>query len=933
MLPEEPSRLSPHQNERADSRARVPAGAKQSGGESFATSISVDLLSESVSRLDEGILITGDDVDWPQPTILFANDAMCRLTGYAAEELVGETPQRLHGEFVERATIERITAELHAGLAALARLVILRKDQTLVVVELFVSPLFDSQGRRTNFLAIFRDLTHEKQSEEAIRASETRYRMAIELTGLLPWTTNQDGEVVEDSPIWRKFTGLSFAEFQGMGWSKAIHPDDVGATLNSWRKAIVEQTPFETEFRLRRFDGTYRTFMCRAVPLIEQGGRVQKWFGTNTDITERRQGEARIAADLDAMTRLHQLGTLSAGDGNLSAVLEGIVETAIALAKSDFGDIQLLDPATGRLRIVAQCGFPQWWLDFWNEVPEGTGACGAALQGGQPVIVEDVEQSPIFVGTEALETMRRVNVRAVISTPLISRKGKLLGIFSTHFRVPHQPAELDLLLFDLLARQAADIIERQTTEMELRHAYERQKKVLAVETVGVMFWDLITSRMTDANQTFLNMMGYSREDLESGELTWQKLTPPEYVEASLAEIRKFAATGRVGPYEKEYFRKDGSRKLLLFAGSALGENQCVEFCIDISDRKRAEQIAHDREERLAAVINTTSDAIITIDHHGNIVSANPATERLFGYGTAELVGRNVRILMPNPYCDEHDSYIKSYLETGKARIIGIGREVIGKRKDGSTFPIDLNVSEIPHLRLFTGIIRDISERKNLQRDVLGIAEDEQRRIGQDLHDGVQQELAGIGLLAQTLLSNLQRELDRHSNPSVEQCCQLTQKILAGLTRTHQDVRTISRGLIPIQLGSSGLMDALRELALRTDGLKQIKCAFKCDRPVNINDSTTATHLFRIAQEAVTNSMRHSQAQHILIELQETDEGNFLLKVADDGIGFDSLAAADGLGLRSMRYRAGLIGAHLMITPGDSGGTLVTCKVYRESTTK
>jgi PAS domain S-box-containing protein len=137
--------------------------------------------------------------------------------------------------------------------------------------------------------------------------------------------------------------------------------------------------------------------------------------------------------------------------------------------------------------------------------------------------------------------------------------------------------------------QGQDITERKQAEEALRESHARLEKVLEVETAGVMFWDLTTGRMTDANDTFLKMMGYSRREVDAGELTWQKLTPPEYVEASLAEIRKFQATGRVGPYEKEYLRKDGTRQWLLFAGSSLGGNACVEFCVDVADRKQAEE--------------------------------------------------------------------------------------------------------------------------------------------------------------------------------------------------------------------------------------------------------------------------------------------------------------------------------------------------------
>jgi len=345
------------------------------------------------------------------------------------------------------------------------------------------------------------------------------------------------------------------------------------------------------------------------------------------------------------------------------------------------------------------------------------------------------------------------------------------------------------------------------------------------------------------------------------------------------------------------------------------ETQCAE------DAMRA------GEAQLRAILSTASDAIITIDQRGIIVSANPATERIFGYGPNELVGQNVSILMPTPYCHEHGQYLTRYLATREAKIIGIGREVMGMRKDGSIFPIDLAVSEVGQLGLFTGIIRDISDRKNLQSDILSIADDEQHRIGQDLHDSVQQELAGVGMLAQTLLSTMNRDASSIPASVAEPLKELVCKILAGLTRAHQEIRDISKGLVSTRLDSTGFMDSLRELAARTDTLKNVHCAFKCEDPIVISDSSTATHLYRIAQEAVTNALKHANPEHILIELG-ADDGHLVLQVADDGCGFDPEKTKAQMGLKTMQYRAGLIGGKLSITPVENGGTLLTCKVFR-----
>src|SRR5262249_20072072 len=156
-------------------------------------------------------------------------------------------------------------------------------------------------------------------------------------------------------------------------------------------------------------------------------------------------------------------------------------------------------------------------------------------------------------------------------------------------------------------------------------------------------------------------------------------------------------------------------------------------------------------------------------------------------------------------------------------------------------------------RFFTAILRDISRRKQLEREILEIAALEQQRIGQELHDGVGQELTGLSLMAGALL---RRQQEGSANE-----VSLTTRLVQGLSRVHDQVRALSRGLVPVQLDSEGLRAALEDLASRTSEESGVPCSFDCPAPVPVGDAVTATHLFRIAQEAVSNALRHAKPAH------------------------------------------------------------------------
>ncbi len=225
-------------------------------------------------------------------------------------------------------------------------------------------------------------------------------------------------------------------------------------------------------------------------------------------------------------------------------------------------------------------------------------------------------------------------------------------------------------------------------------------------------------------------------------------------------------------------------------------------------------------------------------------------------------------------------------------------------------------------RNYTGFIRDITERKRLEKEILEISEREQRRIGQDLHDGLCQHLAGIEMLGQVLAQKLAAQPKEISGRAVE----ITKALRDAIGQT----RLLARGLSPVTLETDGLMSALAELALNTTKMFRVNCSFHSTDSVQFPDNVAATHLFRIVQEAISNAIKHGQARNISIQLAEA-ANQVHLQVSDDGMGFSKkLSPTPGMGLRIMQSRTGMVGGTILIEQPAEGGTVVKLTAPKHS---
>jgi PAS domain S-box-containing protein len=341
-------------------------------------------------------------------------------------------------------------------------------------------------------------------------------------------------------------------------------------------------------------------------------------------------------------------------------------------------------------------------------------------------------------------------------------------------------------------------------------------------------------------------------------------------------------------------RKDGSSFPMDLAISEfrLGANRYFTGIVrDITERKRAEDELRLAGERMRSVVNHVVDGIITIDERGGIESFNPAAEKLFGFARAEVVGRNVKMLMPEPYHAEHDAYISNYLRSGVPKIIGIGREVVGQRKDGSTFPMELAVSEF-HIgvrRYFTGIVRDITERKRLEQQL--------RERVQQLAEADRQKNEFLAMLSHELrnpLAPMRNALSLMKYAAADERAvvdarELMERQLHQLVRLVDDLLDVSRiirGKVELRKERADLAGVIAS-AIETarpviDAFGHELAVLLPDQPLEVEGDVV--RLAQVVSNLLTNAARYS-GKGGRINLDAWHEGGeALISVRDYGVG-------------------------------------------------
>jgi PAS domain S-box-containing protein len=509
------------------------------------------------------------------------------------------------------------------------------------------------------------------------------------------------------------------------------------------------------------------------------------------------------------------------------------------------------------------------------------------------------------------------------------------GTFESIANVNHPdaiaPADAENLLIELASVFLANSHTNQSAEIQVQDNSEERlpnvdaiHRALVEQIPAVVFMANLDRGIGEAyvSPQIQASLGFSQEEWLEDPIRWYQQIHPDdkqrwSVEAAQmilsgtplrSAYRVLSRDGRTVWFHceaKMHRRKDGRPWFIHGVG------------FDITELKRTEEALQQERNVVSAILHTVGALVAVLDLQGRIVRFNRTCEMTSGYAFSEVKGKYfwelcvipeeakrfqtiVEELREDPNAKEYET--SWVTRDGARRLIAWSTTVLPEGESGPAYIIA------------TGI--DITERKRLEKAILEISAEEQRRIGQDLHDGLGQHLTGIAFMSKVQ----EQRLAEKGLPEATEAHRIVTLVNEAINKT----RELAHGLAPVFADSQGLMSALGRWAAEVEDLFKVPCQFRCDAPVLVHDTSMSTHLYRIAQEAVNNAIKHGRPGKILITLF-IENGHGRLVIHDDGRGIPEVQEnLPGMGLQVMNYRARMIGGSLNVYPARSGGTVVQC---------
>ncbi len=431
---------------------------------------------------------------------------------------------------------------------------------------------------------------------------------------------DRQGIVLEANEPFAARFGKSLTDCIGKNAFDLLPPD-----VAAFRRKKVEEV-LRTAKRLsfegdmegdRLLPGRKIIHMC---PLFGSDGEVNRLVVFSQDITEFKRKEESLRAvqealdaDLQAMTRLHEISGLFVREGNVEVVFDKVIDAARAITGAEMGSIRLVDSESGLLKIAAQKGFFPPLQECCHDSTDGSCLCDSVLQLREQVMVEDISVCPLILGRKELEAHLADGVLSFQLTPLVSRSRKLLGILTTYFRTPNHTEDRVLKLLNLIAIQITDIIERAEKERALQHSEEQRRLAQEAAKSGMWTWDVQTKSNTWSDELWA-LYGLDPNECSPSFDAWRKTLHPDDRERVVRQVEEVACNGGDLNVEWRVRHHDGSEHWLMSRGRLIRNAKgmpvkMLGIVIDITERKRAEKQLFDSNERYSSLFINTLNGI------------------------------------------------------------------------------------------------------------------------------------------------------------------------------------------------------------------------------------------------------------------------------------------------------------------------------------
>jgi len=515
----------------------------------------------------------------------------------------------------------------------------------------------------------------------------------------------------------------------------------------------------------------------------------------------------------------------------------------------------------------------------------------------------------------------------LLVVPVLSTEDRFYGYLGLEFAEGLSEArQEEARLLEVLGGLLATYFDRRATEAARRESEERWR--LLVEQLPEPILLVARDTLVYLNPAGQRLLGAEADTDLAGRSLLDFFSADQYDEVA-RQLRRLEEGETVPPFECSLIRFDGEERIVEITAARVvfhGHPVVQLILRDLTERRRA-------EERYRAFVSTITEGIFRIElrqpvavttlpelqvehlyQHGYLAECNAVMARWLGAERPEEVAGRPLLSLRRYF---RPRYLREFVQR-RYRVHGEEYALPGKQ--GMRYFVVNMVGTVERdllLRVWGSAV-EVTERVELERRMVQTLEQQQQAIGRDLHDGVGQLLTSVRMLSENLAMRLQAE--QH------ELAELAHKIVRFAQEASDGVRTIYRGLTPAQLYTEDLTLALEELAYNTNALPGIRCRFETDGQVSIDDQEVKLHLYRIAQEAINNALKHAQASEIVLTLHRRDDA-IELCVADNGCGLDpSRARADSLGLKTMYYRAHMIGGTLRIHAQPGEGTTICCRL-------